>query len=187
MAMRVHSASHSSILLAQHTKNKQTNKKLWISYLLLNFLFRTMNGSPVWGENDRASLLDHAQDAVPQEAPGFGVHPSGWLVLPKHLLRCLLCSFGKRLARKGTQNLIFCFEADALDGYSSPVSIPKKVGRYLHCIMGRPTKNTPKTHLNPVILVWRSHFDSLLPSSIQWISSQSQIDSVMKFGRYVYQ
>lgn len=38
-------------------------------------------GSPVWCENDRASLFDDTQDAVPQEAPGFGVHPSGWLIL----------------------------------------------------------------------------------------------------------
>lgn len=38
-------------------------------------------GSPVWCENDRASLFDDTQDAVPQEAPGFGVHSSGWLIL----------------------------------------------------------------------------------------------------------
>lgn len=37
--------------------------------------------APVWRENDWASLSDDAQDAVPQEASGFGVHPGGRLIL----------------------------------------------------------------------------------------------------------
>lgn len=40
-----------------------------------------MDDVPVWCEDDRASLFDDAQDAVPQEAPSFGVHPSGRLIL----------------------------------------------------------------------------------------------------------
>lgn len=39
------------------------------------------DGAPVWCENNRASLFDNTQDAVPQEASGFGVHPGGRLIL----------------------------------------------------------------------------------------------------------
>lgn len=36
---------------------------------------------PVRGEDDRASLLDDAVDAVPQRSASFGVHAGGGLVL----------------------------------------------------------------------------------------------------------
>lgn len=41
------------------------------------------------GEDHRASLSDDAQDAVPQEAAGFRVHPRGGLVL-QHTQTCEL-------------------------------------------------------------------------------------------------
>lgn len=79
MAMRVHKASHSSMLPRDGEGNVCLPRSLARS--IARPRPSSVVFSPVRRQDDRAPLFDDAQDAVPQEAAGFGVHPRGRLVL----------------------------------------------------------------------------------------------------------